>query len=215
MRDAPLRGRETGGFDAAPRGVLPLASAHPRSRAASDGTPHALLVVRTQLATAGHALPVPRPGRAAQPAASGGCARCITLPPLAASAPHGPCSPVVHGAAVADSCAAAPGSPGRRRPSPAPPMASPRLLPAVRRRTAQIWWQVSGPSCAWPARSSDTPPLVSVEGSACALPARSGQQAWGNASIAVLEGDTQGGFVDRPAGDPRVGNARLYWRAAA
>jgi len=79
-------------------------------------------------------------GRAAQPAASGGCARCITLPPLAASAPHGPCSPVVHGAAVADSCAAAPGSPGRRRPSPAPPMASPRLLPAVRRRTAQIWW---------------------------------------------------------------------------
>lgn len=42
----------------------PLASAHPRSRAASDGTPHALLVVRTQLATAGHALP--RQGRAGQ-----------------------------------------------------------------------------------------------------------------------------------------------------
>lgn len=42
----------------------PLASAHPRSRAASDGTPHAPLVVRTQLATAGHALP--RQGRAGQ-----------------------------------------------------------------------------------------------------------------------------------------------------
>lgn len=47
-------------------------------------------------------------------------------------------------------------------------------------------------------------PLVSVKGSACALPARSGQQAWANASIAVLEGDTRGGFVDRPAGDPRA-----------
>lgn len=200
----------------------PLASAHPRSRAASDGTPHAPLVVRTQLATAGHALP--RQGRAGQGGAACRLRRLrpggrLMPPPCrhsrGASAPHGPCSPVVHGAAVADSCAAAPGSPGRRRPSPAPPMASPRLLPAVRRRTAQIWWQIPGPSCAWPARSSDTPPLVSVEGSACALPARSGQQAWANASIAVLEGDTQGGFVDRPAGDPRVGNARVYWRAAA
>ncbi len=64
----------------------PLASAHPRSRAASDGTPHAPLVVRTQLATAGHALP--RQGRAGRrslppPAAAPGRETdATTLPPL-------------------------------------------------------------------------------------------------------------------------------------